>query len=522
MNFNCQIHSCLNLGTFSCTCDNQVIICSVHLPEVHLKQPGNHQPFYIGKNIQHVGLELQNCCKKLHEVKTQIILKGKTMVNSIELLVKNYLDYIINLEKYINEINYLNNFEQSVKALEDIIDINMKNDDTDNFADLTKNYFSLIVKSQEVFPPVTKISEIKKNNEYLKTEIQQLKTKLRLSEKLVQELAAGGVLNTEVLAENYRLIYKGHNSIVTSLAATQSNQFVLSGSSDGSIKMWNLQKKTQESELIGHKKAVKSIAITSDDDLAISASEDSTLIVWDLNSKNQVGTLLGHTSTIWDVLITTDDLYAISCGTDKTIRIWNINAMLQVGLLEGHSHLVRCLAITTNNAFVLSAGGDKTVKLWDWRNLAEIASFNGHSGNIRCITTTNDNNFVISGSEDRKVILWNLSTHTQEYIFIGHTDAVWTVKVLKNNVHLVSGSSDKTFRIWNLVTKNLERLIDYLKETMWSFIITRDYKYCISGNGDYTVRIWNLEGKKKDKLFGEHSCETKYVVDQARNGCNVW
>ena len=52
-----------------------------------------------------------------------------------------------------------------------------------------------------------------------------------------------------------RLIYTlpGHVKQVTSIAISRDNKYIVSGSFDCTVKIWNAQEKTQETVLVGHK-----------------------------------------------------------------------------------------------------------------------------------------------------------------------------------------------------------------------------------------------------------------------------
>ena len=68
---------------------------------------------------------------------------------------------------------------------------------------------------------------------------------------------------------------------------------------------------------------VTSIALTSDSKYIVSASTDKTIRLWNFHEKTQESILYDHTEWIRCVVITRDNKYIIS-GGDKTVRIWNL------------------------------------------------------------------------------------------------------------------------------------------------------------------------------------------------------
>ena len=63
--------------------------------------------------------------------------------------------------------------------------------------------------------------------------------------------------------------------------------------------------------------------MTSDNKFIVSGSEDTTVRIWNLLQKSQEAVLEGHTSDVLTVTVTSDDKFIISCSVDKSIRIWN-------------------------------------------------------------------------------------------------------------------------------------------------------------------------------------------------------
>ena len=57
---------------------------------------------------------------------------------------------------------------------------------------------------------------------------------------------------------------------VRSVAITSDNKYIVSGGMDKTVRIWNLQDKTQEAVLQGHTDSVKSVAITSDNKYIVS------------------------------------------------------------------------------------------------------------------------------------------------------------------------------------------------------------------------------------------------------------
>ena len=159
------------------------------------------------------------------------------------------------------------------------------------------------------------------------------------------------------LKRDYKLFIEGHKSSVRAIAITSDNKYIISGSYDWTIRIWNLLEKRQETVLEGHTYGITSIAITSDSKYVISGSKDKTIRIWNLFEKRQETVLEGHNDSITCIAITSDNTYIISGSSDKTIRIWNILKKTQEAVLQGHTSSILSLIITSDNKYIISGGG---------------------------------------------------------------------------------------------------------------------------------------------------------------------
>ena len=67
-----------------------------------------------------------------------------------------------------------------------------------------------------------------------------------------------------------------------------------SGSRDNTIKLWNVESRTEVATLKGHSYSVNSVAFNSEGTLLASGSDDRTIKLWNVESRTEVATLKGH------------------------------------------------------------------------------------------------------------------------------------------------------------------------------------------------------------------------------------
>ena len=78
----------------------------------------------------------------------------------------------------------------------------------------------------------------------------------------------------------------GHSDYVNSVAFNHSETLLASGSSDNTIKLWNLETKTEIASLHGHNNWVRSVEFNHNGTLLASGSNDKTIKLWNVETKN--------------------------------------------------------------------------------------------------------------------------------------------------------------------------------------------------------------------------------------------
>nr|WP_198525340.1 WD40 repeat domain-containing protein [Oscillatoria sp. PCC 10802] len=204
---------------------------------------------------------------------------------------------------------------------------------------------------------------------------------------------------------------KGHSDWVSAVAVTPDGSRAISGSRDGTVKVWNLDSGEELLTLEGHSAPVYAVAVTPDGSRAISGSRDGTVKVWNLDSGEELHTLKGHSDWVNAVAVTPDGLRAISGSDDGTVKVWNLVSGKKLHTLKGHSGLVNAVAVTPDGLRAISGSDDRTVKIWDLRSGKLIASFTGDSP-IKCCAVAQDGVTVVAGEESGRVHFLRLEGDT--------------------------------------------------------------------------------------------------------------
>ncbi|KAK6987700.1 WD40 repeat-like protein [Favolaschia claudopus] len=295
---------------------------------------------------------------------------------------------------------------------------------------------------------------------------------------------------------NLEKVLWGHTELVTSVAFSPNGEWIVSGSRDNTLRIWEASSGAPIGEpLHGHTDWVRCVAFSPNGQHILSGSADRTLRIWDAGTGAPIGEPLhGHTDWVRCVAFSPNGQRILSGSDDRTLRIWDAGTGVPIGdPLQGHTGWVISVAFSADGQHIVSGSADNTLQIWDVGTGAPLGDPLQGTGWVSSVAFSPDGQHIVSGSDDKTVRLWDTGTGAPLGDPLqGHTDRVNSVAFSPDDQHIVSGSGDRTLRIWDAGTG--VPIGDPLQgHTGWvnSVAFSPDGQHIVSGSDDKTVRIWD-------------------------------
>ncbi|KAI0033712.1 WD40-repeat-containing domain protein [Vararia minispora EC-137] len=293
---------------------------------------------------------------------------------------------------------------------------------------------------------------------------------------------------------------RGHTGIVK--AVQVEDHICLTGSEDGSVRMWDLRRVDEDEWDRG---LVHLDDVVEEDE---SQAESESVVIEKPNGIRNgviseggerggqcVRVLEGHSKAVTALYFEEDTL--VTGASDKTIRQWDLTTgqcVMTMDLLWALSHSSVLAPSSESGTFPLpgatAAAGTFAVPTppyadgsWElYQDYIGSCQFWGYA--------------LVSGSGDGAVRMWDMRTGQTHRTLLGHTGPVTSLQF--DEIHIVSGSLDRSIRIWDLRSGGIFETIKYDHGvTSLQF----DSRKVVSAAGENGVKIYNRTSMQHSTLL---------------------
>ncbi|KAI4297535.1 hypothetical protein L6164_037421 [Bauhinia variegata] len=216
------------------------------------------------------------------------------------------------------------------------------------------------------------------------------------------------------------------------LAANHPGTYIAGGGLSGHIYFWEVESGRLLKKWHAHYRSVTCLVFNEDDSLLISGSEDGSVRVWNLfmifddlrtREANHLyeHSFSEHTMQVTDVSIGYGGCNAIivSASEDRTCKVWSLSrgkllrnvvfpSIIDVIALDPAEQFF--YAGSRDGKIFISALNAESVSKSEY-GMHIVDSFSNHSKAVTSLAYAPSGNLLISGSEDGTIRVWNAKTH---------------------------------------------------------------------------------------------------------------
>ena len=280
-----------------------------------------------------------------------------------------------------------------------------------------------------------------------------------------------------------------HEGSVSIVTYTPDGSKFISGSQDGTIRIWDTLTGKQIGENMGksfdiHKrneyydkeidgdeghKFIHTLSCSPDGKIIVAGGSNKLIYMWDANTRKLLRKpIIGHRASISHITFTPDGTKIVSSGgdfSDTTIRVWDVNTGKEIGdpIKDAHELWIKSLCYSPDGTRFVTGGADSTIRFWDAKTMEPLGEpigeyTSGESSMVFNVQYSPDGSKILitGGTKYNAVYQWDANNGELLGVpFMGRDSVSTSVSYNPDGSSIVCGFSDGTLSILNSTTFEL-------------------------------------------------------------------
>ncbi|XP_041474623.1 transducin beta-like protein 3 isoform X1 [Lytechinus variegatus] len=312
-----------------------------------------------------------------------------------------------------------------------------------------------------------------------------------------------------------------HRGPVVSMAFDSTSTLLATGSSDSTIKLWDIIRQYCTHNLRGSQGVVSLVQFHPDPDRLhlFSVSDDNHIRIWDLKTSSCLCVLETHYGAVTSLSFSHDGNTMLSSGRDSVVVIWDLVKNQPKKTLPVFETLESVILLPEDQDFpnitpkkekndlcFLTAGAKGIIKVWTSAGRCLYEQRGNPIVPLKKQTSDDQDQPAIITSAmiceaigcvavvtyDHNIILFRLEDLKLEKQFVGYNEEILDLKLLgKNESHLAVASNSEQIRVFELSSGSCQILTGHTDIVM-SLDVFQKGHMMVSSSKDNTVRIWSM------------------------------
>ena len=272
--------------------------------------------------------------------------------------------------------------------------------------------------------------------------------------------------------------FRSHKMPISSLAISNNDRMIASGSADTTIKIWETSTGKLMQTLHGPKREVRAVEFLSDNETLVSSGDK--IRFWNIKdgamlSEYSAPLVPGRTTPYDTARIALCENASIVATGGGAVHLWRLSFVNELPRLEHlvtirrpkQSPWINSLAVSSDGKYVAFSNyfsndlKDRVaITVYDVAKQAIVKSLDrntgGHEHNIPALAFSVDGRQLASGSWDETVKIWDCDDWVCKSTLVGHTDAVRDVEFIDETSTVISCGYDGRVLKWDSETGEKE------------------------------------------------------------------
>ncbi len=311
------------------------------------------------------------------------------------------------------------------------------------------------------------------------------------------------ILDTKLGQEIMSL--KGHSDVVIHCAFSQDGKHILTGSSDGTAKLWLLENDKTEASRAGENTFI-SCAFSRDGRQYLIGWNDNTARLMDTKRGEEILRLEGHNPNVNCVAYSPDGKRIVTGAFQPAgMQMWEGETGIELTWFHKQCD-IRTIAFSRDGKHIVTGGLDYTI--WDSHNGQKLQTIEGIEFGRKPVALSPTGNQLVTAFGDHAAKVWDVETAVERFHLNEHSSSVCSVSYSPDGGKIITSCVGNTAKVWDAKTgEELTHL------TLWdehpiqlcSIVAFRPDGKRFATSCGAVVKVWDTENYQEIFSFDTHS-----------------
>jgi WD40 repeat protein len=336
-------------------------------------------------------------------------------------------------------------------------------------------------------------------------------------------LVAAGGIDGAVYLRDMRTseirVLRGHTGVVRSLAFSADDRWLVSGSEDATVRVWDVQEGKEYKCFRGHLDIVCSVAFAPGGEQVASASADGTVKLWHLAEQPEYRSLEPALRLAGPIALSPDGTSVAVAVRDGTVQLLETESWQEQQRLEGHSGDIQALAFAPDGKTLATAGSDRTIRVWDAVTGGQWSLFRDPARRARHLLFSRAGRLLAVGGKGTECELWDVSTGCTSMAVPAAPERIVAVDSDADG-KILATASGRTVQLWDAATGRQRASLQF-PSPVTCVALDRQGRMLAAGLEGGGAVVWDLkqQSSRAMDVEGSHFWEGIKYLSFSPDGC---